>query len=86
MSSSKSKVRRSPAKSRKELLPDSQAATSSQRRKRNVMQTGGVVLSLAGVLACNYLGLGLGRAVCHGLLVAALGAPFRSSSRQRTRV
>ncbi|WP_157917523.1 hypothetical protein [Pseudodesulfovibrio profundus] len=86
MSSSKSIARRSSSKSRKEQLHDQQGKTSSRSRKRNVVQAGGVVLSLAGVLACNYLGLGLGRAVCHGLLVAALGAPLRSSSRQRVRV
>ena len=64
------------------LSPKSQRALKhrgqkqvSRKSTRFSLQTGGVLLSLAGVLACNYLGLGLGRVVCHGLLVASLGAP-----------
>ena len=49
------------------------------------LQTGGVLLSLCGVLACGYLGFGLGRAVCHGLLVASLGAPVRRAGARRAK-
>ena len=59
---------------------------NARPRRRGVnLQAGGVLLSLCGVLACNYLGLGLGRAVCHGLLVASLGAPLSRSSSRRIR-
>lgn len=85
MSSSKSIAKRPSAKSRKGRGSNSPLTAQSSRRKSGAMQAGGVVLSLAGVLACNYFGLGLGRAVCHGLLVAALGTPLRSSSTQRVR-
>ncbi|QJB56959.1 hypothetical protein [Pseudodesulfovibrio sp. zrk46] len=58
---------------------------AAKRRKTASLQAGGVLLSLAGVLACNYLGLGLGRVVCQGLLVAALGAPMRGASTNSVR-
>ena len=58
---------------------------AARRRKTATLQTGGVLLSLAGLLACNYLGLGLGRVVCHGLLVASLGAPIGRSVSRRVR-
>jgi len=58
----------------------------ARRRKRNTLQAGGVLLSLVGIFACNYIGLGVGRAVCHGLLVVSLGAPLHSASSKRARV
>lgn len=51
-----------------------------KRETKGSLRSGGILLSLCGVLACNYLGFGLGRVVCHGLLVAALGAPMRNRS------
>lgn len=79
------------SKSKKQLTSHNEKPSTSlkrqehatRRRKTASLQAGGVLLSLAGVLACNYLGLGLGRVVCHGLLVASLGAPMRSSAPQR---
>lgn len=58
------------------------SAYSGSRSKCH-LQTGGVLLSLCGMLACNYLGLGLGKAVCHGLFVASLGAPTHRKPRLR---
>ncbi len=56
-----------------------EAVRPEKRRKskrRWLLQTGGILLSLAGVLACGQLGLGAGRVLCHGILVAALGVPM----------
>ena len=43
------------------------------------LRDGSVLLSLCGVLVCNALGFGLGRVVCHGLLIASLGAPIHKA-------
>lgn len=58
---------------------------AARSRSRATLQAGGVLLSLAGVLACNYFGLGLGRVVCHGLLVASLGSPIRRTDSKSVR-
>lgn len=58
---------------------------SPRTKRRPNIGTGGILLSLAGILACNYFGTGLGRAVCHGLLIAALGTPSHKESPLRSR-
>ena len=85
MRSNKAVGKSTAAKSRSKESSFKTSSQSSPRRKSSALQAGGVILSLAGVLACNYFGLGFGRAVCHGLLVAALGAPFRGASSRRAR-
>ena len=45
--------------------------------KRKRIRDCGLLLSLGGVLVCNQFGLGLGTAICQGLLTVALGNPHR---------
>lgn len=51
-------------------------------RKREILLLG----SLCGVVACNYLGFGLARVICQGVLAASLGAPARDVYSKRAHV
>lgn len=42
--------------------------------RKSMLKNGGVFLSVAGIIACNYTGFGLGKAVCQGLLTVALSS------------
>jgi len=51
-------------------------STEVRKSKKNYVREVGILLSLCGVLACNYFGFGLGRVIFNGLLVSALGPPL----------
>ncbi|WP_162138618.1 hypothetical protein [Pseudodesulfovibrio piezophilus] len=59
------------------LVNGVQIKRNPRDRKKFFLRSGCVLVSLCGLLACNSLGLSLGRVVCHGLLIASLGAPSR---------